>query len=179
MITTVLIGLVIVVAAILVIAAFQPSTFRVTRSITMQARPAVPFAHVNELTKWQAWSPWEKVDPALRRTYEGPPAGVGAIYAWEGNNAVGSGRMTIVSSRPGESIRFKLEFFKPMAGLCEAEFTFAPAATGTTVTWVMTGASKYISKIFCLFMNMDKMIGGQFEQGLANLKSVAEASTVK
>ncbi len=179
MITSILLGLAVVVAAILVIAAFKPSTFRVARSITLQAAPAVPFAHVNELTKWQAWSPWEKVDPALRRTYEGPPAGVGAIYAWEGNNAVGSGRMTVVASRPAESIRFKLEFFKPMAGLCEAEFTFEPTAGGTTVTWAMTGANKYISKIFCLFMNMDKMIGGQFEKGLANLKSLTEATTVK
>jgi hypothetical protein len=163
-----------VVAVILVVAAFQPSTFRVTRRTVIAAPPAAVFARVNDLPKWQAWSPWEKMDPAMKRRYEGPAAGVGAVYAWDGNKEVGSGRMTIIESRPADLVRMKLEFFQPMAGVCTAEFTFKAEGPNTAVQWSMDGTNNYAAKIFCLFMNMDKMVGGQFEQGLANLKRLAE-----
>lgn len=179
MIKKILLGLAAVIVAILVIAAFQPSTYRVERSITIAVPPAVPFAQVNELKKWQPWSPWEKMDPAMKRTFSGPDAGVGATYAWEGNSEVGTGRMTVLESRPAELIRIKLEFFKPMEGVSEAAFAFKPAAGGTAVTWSMTGANNYLAKVFCLFMNMDKMIGGDFEKGLASLKTVSESSGKK
>lgn len=159
----------------LIIVALQPSDFRVTRSLAIAAPPETVFPHVNELKKWAAWNPWEKIDPAMKLTYEGPPAGVGAAYAWVGNKDVGEGRMTLTDSRPNESIRFKLEFFKPMAGTSDAEFTFKPQGGQTEVTWTMTGRNNFIAKAFCLFMNMDKMIGGNFEKGLADLKTVAEA----
>jgi len=179
MLKKILLGLAVVVAAILVIAAFQPSTYRVERSITIATPPSVPFAQVNEFAKWQPWSPWEKMDPAMKRTFSGPATGVGAVYAWEGNSEVGSGRMTILESRPAELIRIKLEFFKPMEGVSEAVFAFKPEADRTAVTWSMTGANNYVGKLFCMFMNMDKMIGGDFEKGLASLKAVSESSAKK
>lgn len=175
----ILLGFALIVAAILVLAAFQPATFRVERSITIAAPAAVPFAQVNEFAKWQPWSPWEKLDPAMKRSFSGPAAGVGASYGWEGNSEVGSGRMTIQESRPAELIRIKLEFIKPMAGVSDATFAFKPAGEQTTVTWTMSGENSYPAKIFCLFMNMDKMVGGQFEQGLGALKSLSEAQAKK
>jgi hypothetical protein len=175
MIKKILLTLVAIVAIILVVAAFQPAQFRVTRSATIAAPAAVIFPEVNDFHRWPAWSPWEKLDPTMKRTLEGPASGVGAIYSWEGNSEVGSGKMTITESRPAEVIRIKLEFFKPMPGLCPTEFTFKPEGAGTNVTWTMSGDKNYISKVVCLFMSMDKMVGGDFEKGLANLKQVAEA----
>jgi hypothetical protein len=179
MLKKILLSLVAIIAIILVAAAFQPADFRVTRSATINAPAAEIFAHVNDFHRWTAWSPWEKLDPAMKRTFEGPAAGVGAAYGWEGNSDVGAGKMTITESKPAESIRIKLEFFKPMPGVCPTEFTFRPAAGGTTVTWTMSGTNNYVSKIFCLFMNMDKMVGGDFEKGLATLKANAEAAARK
>lgn len=179
MLKKILLVLAAIVVAILVIAAFQPSTFRVERSIAINTPAAVPFAQVNELAKWQPWSPWEKLDPAMKRSYSGPAAGVGAAYGWEGNSEVGSGKMTIIDSRPSEAIKLKLEFLAPMAGAADADFTFKPEGSATRVTWAMSGTNNYIAKIFCLFMNMDKMIGGQFEQGLGDLKKVSESAAKK
>ncbi|MCX6953305.1 MAG: SRPBCC family protein [Verrucomicrobia bacterium] len=179
MLKKILLGLAVIVAAILVLAAFQPSTYRVERSVTLAAPPAVPFASVNAFKQWLPWSPWEKKDPAMKRTFSGPDAGVGAVYAWEGNSEVGSGRMAILESRPAELIRIKLEFFTPMEGLSEAVFAFKPEGDRTKVTWTMTGANNYVGKLFCLFMNMDKMVGGDFEQGLASLKTVSESPAKK
>lgn len=163
-------------ALVLIVAALQPSQFRITRQAVLAASPEAVFPHVNDLPKWQAWSPWERLDPAMKRTFAGPSAGVGAVYGWNGNNKVGSGRMTIEESRAGALIRLKLEFFKPMACTNQAEFTFTPEKGGTVLTWTMSGTSSLLGKIFCLFMNMDKMVGGQFEEGLANLKKVTEAA---
>lgn len=163
-------------ALVVIVAALQPSQFRITRQAVIGAPPETVFAQVNDLPRWQAWSPWEKLDPAMKRTLAGPPAGVGAVYAWEGNRRVGSGRMTITESRPAELVRLKLEFFKPMACTNTAEFTFKPVGGGTAVTWSMNGKSSMMGKIFCLFMNMDKMVGGQFEEGLANLKKLTEVA---
>lgn len=170
----ILLALALLVAAVLIIGAFQPATYRVTRSVVIVAPAPAIFPDVNDLHRWRDWSPYEKVDPAMQRAFEGPASGVGAVYSWAGNNDVGSGKMTIVESRASELIRIKLEFFKPMAGQGEAVFTFVPEAGATRVTWEMRGDKNYLSKVICMFMNMDKMIGGQFEEGLAALKAQAE-----
>lgn len=179
MLKKILIGVAVVLAVFLIIVALQPSTFRVTRSLAVAAPADAIFPHVNELKKWAAWNPWEKIDPNMKLTYEGPAAGVGASYSWVGNKDVGEGRMTITASRPNEAVRFRLEFFKPMAGVSDAEFTFKPQGNQTEVSWTMTGKNNFIAKAFCLFMNMDKMIGGQFEKGLADLKSIVETEAKK
>jgi hypothetical protein len=140
----------------------------------MRAPAAAAFAQVNDFHNWRAWSPWEKIDPALKRSYEGPQAGAGATYAWQGNKDVGEGRMTILESRPGELVRIKLEFFKPFAATNTAEFTFKPAGDGTAVTWSMSGQNNFLARAICVFVNMDKMVGGMFEQGLAQMKTVVE-----
>jgi uncharacterized protein YndB with AHSA1/START domain len=163
-----------IIALVLIVAAFQPATFLVSRSTLISAPPAQLFAEVNDLHRWAAWSPYEKLDPAMKRTFEGPAAGVGAIYGWTGNNSVGSGKMTITDSRPAEQVGLKLEFYAPMAGVSQATFTFQPEGGQTRVTWAMAGTNNYVGKIFCLFMNMDKMVGGQFAEGLASLKANAE-----
>ena len=170
----VLIGIAAIVAVFLVIVALQPSDFRVERSATMRAPAAAPYAQVNDFQNWRAWSPWEKVDPELKRSYEGPRAGTGAQYAWVGNKDVGEGRMTIVDSKPGELVRIKLEFFKPFAAVNDAQFSFKPAGDGTAVTWSMTGRNNFLAKAICLFVDMDRMVGGMFEQGLAQMKAVVE-----
>ena len=121
------------------------------------------------------WSPWLKFDPNVKITHEGPPAGNGAIESWEGNKNVGAGRMTVVESRPNELVRLKLEFFRPFAATNMAEFTFQPQSNGTNVTWAMTGQKNFMTKAMDLVMNMDKMIGGNFDKGLADLKTIAES----
>jgi hypothetical protein len=174
----------IVLAAILVVVivfaalvARQPADFRIVRSGTISAPPSAVFAQVNDFHNWQAWSPWAKRDPAMKQTYEGAPSGIGAIYTWAGNSDVGAGRMTITKSQPNELITIKLEFLKPFAATNTAEFTFHPEADHTVVTWAMTGRKILIMRAFGLFMDMDKMVGGDFEKGLASLKSVAEAAS--
>ena len=172
----ILIGLLVLVALFLIVVALQPSSFRVARSTTIAAPPSVVFAQVNDFHKWEAWNPWDKIDPAMKRTYEGAPSGAGAIYAWVGNSDVGEGKMTITESRPGELVRINMEFFKPMAGTSTTEFTFAPEGGGTLVTWSMFGDNNFVGKAMCLFMNMDTMIGGQFEKGLADMNKAAESA---
>ena len=167
------------VAAVIVIfvavVAMQPAEFRIERSATIRAPAPAAFEQVNDFQNWRAWSPWEKVDPTLKRKYEGPRAGTGAVYAWQGNNDVGEGRMTITESRPAELVRIKLEFFKPFAATNDAEFKFKPAgADSTAVTWTMTGQNNFLSKAICLFVDMDRMVGGMFDQGLNQMKSVVE-----
>ena len=167
-----------IVVVFLVVVAMQPADFKIERSATMRAPASAAFAQVNDFQKWQEWSPWEKVDPALKRQYEGPKAGTGAVYAWQGNKDVGEGRMTITDSRPAELVRIKLEFFKPFAATNAAEFSFKPAGPDSTaVTWTMTGQYNFVSKAICLFMDMDKMVGGMFEQGLTQMKTVVERSS--
>lgn len=176
MIKKILIGLAIVILLLVVVIALQPSTYRVERSATMNATPAVVFAQVNDFHKWNAWSPWEKLDPAMKRTFEGAPAGTGAVYAWAGNSDVGEGRMTINESRPSDLVKIKLEFVKPFAANSDTTFTFQPEGNQTKVTWTMVGDKNFIAKAFGLVMNMDKMVGGDFEKGLAQMKSVVEAA---
>jgi hypothetical protein len=176
MLKIILISLAVIVIVFVVIVALQPSEFQVARSTTTSAPRAAVFAQVNDFHKWEAWNPWGKIDPAMKQTYEGAPAGIGAIYTWAGNNEVGEGRMTITESRPSDLIRIKLEFFKPFAGTNIAEFTFKPEGNQTAVTWSMEGKNNFMAKAIHLFMNMDKMIGGQFEKGLATMKSVVESA---
>ena len=176
MLRKILIALAVIIVVFVVIVALQPKEYRVARSATISASPAAVFAQVNDFHKWEAWNPWGKIDPAMKQAYEGAPAGVGAIYTWAGNNEVGEGRMTITESRPSELIRIKMEFFKPFAGTSTAEFTFKPEGNQTAVTWSMTGENNFMAKAIHLFMNMDKMIGGQFEKGLASMKSVVESA---
>lgn len=175
MLKIILIGLVVLAVGFLIVVAFQPSEFRIARSAAMTAPPATVFAQVNDFHNW-AWNPWGKIDPAMKQTYEGAPAGIGAIYTWTGNNQVGSGRMTIVESRPGEFVRIKMEFQKPMKATHTAEFAFKPQGAGTEVTWSMYGKNNFMAKAMCLFMDMDKMVGGMFEKGLADMKKTAEAT---
>jgi len=176
MLIKILIAVAVIVVVFIVVVAMQPSVFRVARSATISAPPPAVFAQVNDFHKWEAWNPWGKIDPAMKQTYEGAPAGPGAIYTWVGNKNVGEGRMTLTESRPSDLIRIKLEFFKPFAGTNIAEFTFKPAGNQTAVTWSMTGKNNFMAKAIHLFMNMDKMIGGQFEMGLAQMKSIVEAA---
>ena len=172
-----LLGLGGVIVVFLIVVAMQPSDFKVERSATLRAPATAAFAQVNDFQNWLAWSPWEKVDPALKRSYDGPKAGTGAVYAWQGNKDVGEGRMTITESRPGELVRIKLEFFKPFAAVNDTLFTFKPSGDGTTVTWTMSGQNNFVSKAMCLFINMDRMVGGMFEQGLTQMKTVVERSS--
>ncbi len=168
-----------VVIILVIVIALQPSTFRVARSATMSAPPAVAFAQVNDFHKWVAWNPFAKLDPAAKSTFEGAPAGVGAITTWSGNDKIGEGRMTIVESKPGELVRIKLEFMRPMAGTSEAQFAFKPEGNNTVVTWSMSGDNNFMAKAIHLVMNMDKMVGGSFEAGLKDMKAVAEAAAKK
>ena len=176
MLKTILIVLAVIVVVFVVVVAMQPSEFRVARSTTVSAPPGTAFAQVNDFHKWEAWNPWGKIDPAMKQTYEGAPTGTGAINTWIGNKEVGEGRMTIIESRPSDLIRIKMEFFKPFAGISTAEFTFKPEGKQTAVTWSMAGDKNFMAKAIHLFMNMDKMIGGQFEKGLAEMKSIVEAA---
>ena len=176
MLVKILGALVVVVAGLAVVVALQPSDFRISRTATIAAPAPVVFAQVNDFHNWAAWSPWAKLDPAMRQTYEGAPTGAGAIYTWVGNREVGEGRMTVVESRPSELIRVKLDFAKPLAGTSVAEFTFRPEGDRTAVTWTMTGEKSFVAKAIHLVMSMDRMIGDQFEKGLAAMKTVAEAA---
>jgi len=164
----------IIVLFIIVVAA-RPSDFRYTRAGRIAAPVDVVFANVNDFHKWEAWSPWAKMDPNCKNTFSGPESGPGAIMAWSGNNKVGEGRMTILDTRPGEVIHIKLEFFRPFKATNTAEFTFKPEGGQTQVTWSMFGKSNFMSKAFGLFVDCEKMIGRDFEKGLANLNSASQA----
>ena len=163
----------------LVVAARQPADFCVTRSGTISAPPAEVFDQVNDLQKWQAWSPWAKLDPLATNSYTGPSSGVGAAMSWSGNNKIGVGCMTITESQPYELIRFKLEFHKPFKATNASEFIFKADESETTVIWSMRGTNNFMGKAMSLIMNCDKMVGGQFEQGLATMKSVVETANAK
>jgi hypothetical protein len=179
MLETILIALgavLVVLAVFAIVVALQPSEFSVTRTATMSAPAAEVFSQVNDFHNWEAWSPWAKLDPAARNSFAGAPAGTGAVFTWNGNKNVGEGVMTITESRPSDLIRIKLEFLRPFKGTNTAEFTFKPDSNQTVVTWSMAGTKNFIVKAFGLFMSMDKMVGGQFEQGLANMKSIVESA---
>jgi uncharacterized protein YndB with AHSA1/START domain len=173
MFKTILIVVVVLIAAILVYAATLPDDFRVQRTTSIKASPEKIFALINDLHRWDSWSPWEKMDPAMQRTFSGATAGKGAVYAWQGNSKVGEGRMEIADASPPSRVMIKLDFIKPIEGHNTAEFTLDPKADSTNVTWSMYGPSAYIAKVIGVFASMDKMIGKEFETGLANMKAVA------
>jgi uncharacterized protein YndB with AHSA1/START domain len=173
-------GIVVVVALVLaaglVYAAFMPDTFRVERALDIKAPPERVFALINDFHRWGSWSPYETKDPAMKRTMSGPASGAGAVYEWEGDTGkVGSGRMEIIDASPSR-IAIKLDFLKPFEGHNVAEFTLEPNGDLTRVTWAMHGPSSLVHKVMGLFVNLDRMIGDDFQTGLANLKSLAEAS---
>src|SRR5687767_14665825 len=166
----ILLAAVLSIAALAVVIAMQPADYRVQRTATMAAPPEVVFAHVNDFHKWNDWSPWAKIDPNCKYTIEGSPAGKGAIFTWDGNHEVGSGKMTIAESRTNEIILINMHFLKPMEGIATTEFTFKPdnnQTNQTVVTWTMFGKNNFIGRAMCMVMNMDTMVGGQFEKGLA------------
>ncbi len=167
-------GIVIVFAILVVL---QPDEFRVTRSATISAPPAAVFDHVNDLRKWQDFSPWAKLDPSAEMIFEGAPSGTGAVCIWAGNENVGEGIMTIIASRPSERIRYRMDFLKPVEGSSTAEFIFKPQGNHTVVTWSTTGTNDLMAKVVGLFTNYDKVIGGQFEEGLADLKAIVESES--
>lgn len=169
----VLIALFGAIAVILAMAAAKPNTFRVQRSIVINAKPEKIAAQITDFRKWTSWSPYEKKDPAMTRIYTGPKTGLGTVYEWKGNSSVGSGRMEITGISPS-IISIKLDFFKPMEGHNIAEFILEPERRSTKVTWVMHGPTSFIGKIFHVFFNMDAMVGGDFETGLGRLKEIAE-----
>jgi uncharacterized protein YndB with AHSA1/START domain len=170
-IAIVVIGL---LAGILIFAATRPDTLRVQRSTSIKAPPEKIFAFINELQRWSAWSPYEKKDPAMKRSFSGPASGKGAVYEWDGDKNVGKGRMEITETVPPSKIVIKLDFIKPFEGHNIAEFIMDGKGDATNVTWAMHGPAPYVSKLMGIFFNMDNMIGKDFEAGLANLKAVTE-----
>ncbi len=173
MITYIAFALVILIAAILLYASRQPEQLHVERAILIKAPPEKIFAFINDFHRWEAWSPYNK-DPAMKKTYSGSNSGKGAHYAWVGNKDVGQGEITLVDSTPPHKLVFDLHMIKPFEGRNVAAFSLAPQADGTRVTWSLDDKHKLIHKIMCLFMNLDKMIGKDFEVGLARLKEIAE-----
>lgn len=171
-----LVIIVLLVAGLAVAIAMQPNEYRVARSTTINAPSERVFAQVNDFRKWEAWSPWAKIDPAMKVTYGGPPSGVGATYAWVGNDEVGEGRMTINESHPSSHIKIDLEFIKPFASLADTEFILKPNGDKTDVEWSIAGKHNVISKAMCLVVSMDKMIGPDFEKGVNQLKTAAETA---
>jgi len=174
MLIYILLAVAVIIVVFVAIVAMRPSDFRIARSATMSAPAPAVFAQVNDFHKWDAWSPWAKLDPAAKNTFEGAPAGAGAVFKWSGNRQVGEGQMTLTESRPNDLIRIKLDFVRPFKATNFAEFTFQPNGNQTLVTWSMTGKNNFMFKSFGLFMNMDKMLGGEFEKGLASMKAVVE-----
>ena len=162
------------IAALLIYAAMRPDAFRLERSTVIAAPAEKVFALIDNFHHWPQWSPWEHIDPALKRSYSGPAAGRGAGYQWEGNNKVGIGSMEIIESVPASRIVLKLDFLKPFEAHNTTEFTIKANDGATHVSWVMYGPNNFIAKLMQTFISMDKMVGGQFEQGLAQMKSAAE-----
>ena len=165
-------GVLLGVAAVVV--SMQPDTFSVQRSVTIAAPPAAVFVQVNDFQAWDGWSPWKELDPNAKQTVSTPSAGKGATFAWSGNDKVGEGSMTILESRPDELVDIEQAFVRPLAGKARMLFTFAPEGGGTKVTWTMDGTNNFIGKAMCMVVDMDAMMGKDFDRGLANMKSVAE-----
>ncbi|HYV66579.1 MAG TPA: SRPBCC family protein [Myxococcales bacterium] len=175
MLKKLLVAVVIVVTIFAVFVATRPASYRVSRSAAIAAPPLSIYPLVADFHQWDKWSPWAKLDPAMKTAYAGPVAAPGSSYSWSGNDKVGEGKMTIVEAKPGERLRLRLEFLKPFASTSATEFSFSPKAGGTETSWTMEGHNDFLGKAFGVFMDMDKMIGNDFEKGLKQLKAVAEA----
>lgn len=170
------IGVAVLLAAFLGIAAMQPADFAIARSTTIEAPAEQVFAQVNDFHAWENWSPWAKLDPSMKKSYEGPTSGEGASYSWSGNGKVGEGQLTNVSSESPKRIVVRLDFLRPMRATNMAEFKFEPQGTGTLVTWTMTGKNNLIAKAIHLVCSLEKLIGPDFEKGLAQLKATVEST---
>ncbi|MCA9092789.1 MAG: SRPBCC family protein [Planctomycetaceae bacterium] len=175
----ILLGVISLILLLVIIVALQPEDFKISRSMSMDASPEKIFPQVNDLTLFNGWSPWAKLDPDQKLTISDPSSGVGASHAWKGNSSVGEGKMTIVESLTNERVGMKLEFIRPFQCNNDVEFTFNPNGDQTEVTWTMTGKNNFMAKLMGLLMNMDKMVGGQFEEGLTNMKKIVESSTAE
>jgi hypothetical protein len=169
-----LIGFVLLAATFIVVVALQPDDYRLTRSTVIAAPAAAVFAQVNDLQKWQNWSPWAKLDPNAKVAFSGPQAGQGASFRWDGNDKVGAGTMTITESKPDLRVATRTDFVKPFAGTSNSDFVFSQMGDQTNVIWTMSGTHNFIGKAMCLFMSMENTLGPEFERGLAQLKQVAE-----
>jgi uncharacterized protein YndB with AHSA1/START domain len=178
MITKPLIGFAALIVVLLVLVATRPATFHVERSATLSATPAALFEHVNNHRKFAVWNPFMKLDPQVKNTYGGPESGVGAVCHWEGNRDVGAGSCTIIESKPGELVRCRMDWRRPMEGTSTVDFTFKAAGDQTVVTWAMYGRNNFMGKVMSLFMDCDKICGPQFEKGLADLGALAAAAPV-
>jgi hypothetical protein len=176
MLKKIAIALVLILAGLAAFIATRPSDFRITRSRTLAAPPAVVHPFVSDFHRWPEWSPWEKLDPAMKREIGGAPAGPGATYHWVGNSEVGEGRMTITDSQPPRSVTINLEFIKPFAATHTTQFDIEPSGSGSKVTWTMSGQNNFMSKAFGLFMDIDKMVGADFEKGLVALDGATAAA---
>ena len=174
MLKIVSVAVLLLVGAVLLFAATRPDTFRVKRAASIKAPPEMIFPLINDFKRWGAWSPYEKKDPGMKRSYDGPPAGKGAVYAWEGDGNVGQGRMQITDAAPPGQVRIALDFTRPFEAHNTVVFTMVPAGEATEVTWDMQGRANFLSKLIGVFVNMDRMVGGDFEVGLANLKKAVE-----
>jgi hypothetical protein len=177
MLKKILIGVAVVIALLLLLIVTRPSDFVVTRSATMSATPAGVFAQLNDFHKWEAWSPWAKMDPNAKNSFDGPTSGEGAKFAWDGNSDVGAGNMTITEAAPDDHVRIRLEFVRPFAGVSDTLFTIKPVGDKTNVTWTMSGKNGFMGKAISLFMDCDKMVGPQFEKGLASMETAANAES--
>ncbi len=175
----ILMGLLMAVVALVVVIATRPSTYQVSRSASIAAPVDVVFAQINDFHNWAQWSPWDNLDPKMTKTYSGSPAGKDAVYHWVGNDKVGEGEMKIVDVVPNEKVDIKLDFIKPFVSTANTVFTLAPEAEGSKVTWTMSGHNNFMSKAFSMVMNMDKMIGADFDKGLAAMKGIAETEAKK
>lgn len=175
MLKKILVALAVIVALLALFIATRPAEFRVERTATIAAPPAVVFGRLADFAKWSDWSPWEKLDPSMKRTLSGTPATVGHAYSWAGNDKVGEGKMTITGLTPAERVDIRLEFLKPWKATNDTVFSLEPEGDGCRITWAMSGTNGFVMKAMGLVMNMDSMIGKDFEQGLRNLASVAAA----
>ena len=173
MLKTIAIIIALLIAAVLIYAATKPDSFRIERSTTIKAPPEKISAYLTDFKQWAVWSPWEEKDLAMKRTFSGAANGQGAVYGWEGNNNVGTGRMEILDVQP-QKVTIKLDFLKPFEAHNTTEYVLEPQGGSTKVTWAMFGPSNYMSKVMSVFMSMDKMVDPDFEAGLAKLKAVAE-----
>ena len=174
MLRIVVIIVILAIIIVLIFAATKPNTFRIERSIHIKASPEKIFPFIIDFHHMQTWSAWEKIDPAMRRSFSGAKSGKGAIYAWDGNKDIGQGSMEILEATPSSNVLIKIDFFKPFEAHNMVEFTLVPNGETTTVSHAMYGPTPFISKLMCLFFSMDKMVGPKFEEGLANLKAAAE-----
>lgn len=175
MIKKILLGLAALIAIVLIAAAMQPASFRVERSATIAATPQALFEQVNDHKKFQMWNPWDKMDPSSKTTFSGADSGVGAIASWKGD-MVGEGMATITESKPGELVRQRMDWIKPMEGVSTVDFTFKPEGDKTVVTWAMHGENNFMGKLFSLFMDCESMCGPEFEKGLADLGKIVTAT---